>query len=118
MYKIVYLDQVEDDLKKLDKSVVKKILSRIETYLVQDPKGLGKQLTGEFQGYWRYRWGDYHHRRPAQYSCLLCQESERASDVRRRIHLSSDERESGGRYSDYFCYFNYAFSRHDRKFFK
>ena len=59
MYKIVYLDQVEDDLKKLDKSVVKKILSRIETYLVQDPKGLGKQLTGEFQGYWRYRWGDY-----------------------------------------------------------
>ncbi len=59
MYKVVYLDQVEDDLKKLDKSVVRKILVRIETYLVQDPKGLGKQLTGEFQGYWRYRWGDY-----------------------------------------------------------
>jgi mRNA interferase RelE/StbE len=59
MYKVVYLDQVEDDLKKLAKPVVKKILARIETYLVQDPKGLGKQLTGEFQGYWRYRWGDY-----------------------------------------------------------
>jgi mRNA interferase RelE/StbE len=59
MYKIVYLDQVEDDLKKLDKSLVKKILARIETYLAQDPKGLGKSLKGEFQGFWRYRWGDY-----------------------------------------------------------
>jgi mRNA interferase RelE/StbE len=59
MYKVVYLDQVEDDLKKLDKSVVRKILARIETYLAQDPKRLGKSLKGEFQGYWRYRWGDY-----------------------------------------------------------
>lgn len=59
MHKVVYLDQVEYDLKKLDRAAVKKILSRIETYLAQDPKGLGKQLTGEFQGYWRYRWGDH-----------------------------------------------------------
>jgi mRNA interferase RelE/StbE len=59
MYKVVYIDQVEDDLKKLDKSVVKKIFARIETYLAQDPKGLGKSLKGEFQGFWRYRWGDY-----------------------------------------------------------
>jgi mRNA interferase RelE/StbE len=59
MYKVVYLDQVEDDLKKLDKALVKKILARIETYLALDPKGLGKSLKGEFQGYWRYRWGDY-----------------------------------------------------------
>ncbi|MFH0940546.1 MAG: type II toxin-antitoxin system RelE/ParE family toxin [Candidatus Omnitrophota bacterium] len=59
MYKVVYLDQVEEDLKKLDKSVVRKILSRIETYLAQDPKRLGKSLKGDFQGFWRYRWGDY-----------------------------------------------------------
>ena len=59
MYKVVYLDSVEDDFKKLDKTVVKKILNRIETYLAQDPKGLGKSLKGEFQGYWRYRFGDY-----------------------------------------------------------
>jgi len=59
MYKIVYLDSVEDDLKKIDKTTVKKILNRIETYLAKDPKGLGKPLKGEFQGYWRYRWGDY-----------------------------------------------------------
>lgn len=59
MYKVVYLDQVEEDLKRLEKSTVKKILNRIENYLVVDPKGLGKPLKGEFHGYWRYRWGDY-----------------------------------------------------------
>ena len=58
-YKVVYLDGVEQDLKKLDKSIIKKILARIETYLASDPKELGKPLKGEFQGYWRYRWGDY-----------------------------------------------------------
>ena len=59
MYKVAYLDSIKEDLKKLDKAVVKKIISRIETYLAQDPKGLGKPLKGDFQGYWRYRWGDY-----------------------------------------------------------
>ncbi|MCX5667001.1 MAG: type II toxin-antitoxin system RelE/ParE family toxin [Candidatus Omnitrophica bacterium] len=59
MYKVVYLDQVEQDLKKLDKFIIKKILARIETYLAKEPKELGKPLKGEFQGYWRYRWGNY-----------------------------------------------------------
>jgi len=59
VYKVVYLNSVEEDLKKLDKTTVRKILNRIETYLACDPKELGKPLKGEFQGYWRYRWGDY-----------------------------------------------------------
>ncbi len=59
VYKVSYLDSIEEDLKKLDKSIAKKILNRIETYLAKDPKGLGKSLKGDFQGYWRYRWGDY-----------------------------------------------------------
>lgn len=59
MYKVVYLDSVEGDLKKLDKTTVKKIIARIEAYLAVDPMELGKPLKGEFQGYWRYRWGDY-----------------------------------------------------------
>jgi mRNA interferase RelE/StbE len=59
VYKVVYLDQIEEDLKHLDKSTAKKILKRIETYLASDPQRLGKPLKGEFQGYWRYRWGDY-----------------------------------------------------------
>ncbi len=59
MYKVVYLDSVEDDLRKIDKAAVRKILTRIEKHLAKDPKGLGKPLKGEFRGYWRYRWGDY-----------------------------------------------------------
>ncbi|MDP3041917.1 MAG: type II toxin-antitoxin system RelE/ParE family toxin [Candidatus Omnitrophota bacterium] len=59
MYKVAYLDSVEEDFKKLDKTTIRKILNRIETYLACDPKELGKPLKGEFQGYWRYRWGDY-----------------------------------------------------------
>lgn len=59
MYKVAYLNSVEEDLKKLDKATARKILNRIETYLACDPKKLGKPLKGEFQGYWRYRWGNY-----------------------------------------------------------
>jgi len=59
VYKVAYLNSVEEDLKKLDKTTVRKLLNRIETYLACDPKELGKPLKGEFQGYWRYRWGDY-----------------------------------------------------------
>ena len=59
MYKVVYLNRVEEDLKKLDKSTIKKILARIEGYLAANPKEAGKPLKGEFHGYWRYRWGDY-----------------------------------------------------------
>jgi len=59
VYKVVYLDSVEKDLQRIDKSLVKKILSKIEKYLAKDPKNLGKPLKGEFEGYWRFRFGDY-----------------------------------------------------------
>lgn len=59
MYKVVYLDRVEDDLRTIDRATVKKILSHIETYLAAAPKEVGKPLKGDFAGYWRYRWGDY-----------------------------------------------------------
>jgi len=59
VYEVVYLDSVERDLKKLDKSIVKRILNKIEATLAHDPKGLGKPLTGPFKGMWRYRTGDF-----------------------------------------------------------
>jgi mRNA interferase RelE/StbE len=59
VYKVVYLDSVEKDLEKLDRPTCKRILDKVETYLAKDPKGLGKALTGEFQGLWRYRVGDF-----------------------------------------------------------
>lgn len=59
MHKVVYLDSVEKDLEKLDRPTRKRILDKIEKYLAKDPKGLGKALTGGFQGLWRYRIGDF-----------------------------------------------------------
>jgi len=59
VYKVVYLDSVEKDLKRLDRPVRKRILDKIETHLAKDPQSLGKALAGEFQGLWRYRVGDF-----------------------------------------------------------
>jgi len=59
VYKVVYLDSVESDLKSLDKPIRKRLLDKIETVLVKDPEGLGKPLTGVFAGFWRYRMGDF-----------------------------------------------------------
>ena len=59
MYRVVYLDSVEEDLKKLDRPVLKRVLDKIEKHLAKDPKNLGKALTGPFKGLWRYRVGDF-----------------------------------------------------------
>ncbi len=34
-------------------------MDKIEKTLAQDPRGLGKALTGSFAGLWRYRIGDH-----------------------------------------------------------
>jgi len=58
-YRVLYDEKVQDDLRGLDKAEAKRILDRIETYLVRDPRRLGRLLKGEFNGLWRYRMGDY-----------------------------------------------------------
>jgi len=59
VYKVLYLDKVEKDLKRMDKPTCKAILNKIEHTLAKDPQGLGKALTGQFKGFWRYRFGNY-----------------------------------------------------------
>lgn len=59
VYNVVYDEKVYKDLKSLDKSIAKRILNQIETKLAADPVHLGKELTGEFKGYYRFRVGDY-----------------------------------------------------------
>lgn len=51
MYKVVYSDNIEKDLNALDKPIVRKILDKIETYLANDPIGLGKPLKEPFRVY-------------------------------------------------------------------
>lgn len=58
-YRVLYDDRVEDDLRSLDRTEARRILDRIETYLAEDPRHLGRPLRGVFRGLWRYRTGSY-----------------------------------------------------------
>ncbi|MCK4401696.1 type II toxin-antitoxin system RelE/ParE family toxin [bacterium] len=57
-YKIRYKSSVSHDLKKISKTMVSKIIDKLETSLAQNPYA-GKLLTGEFKGLYRLRVGDY-----------------------------------------------------------
>ena len=48
-------------LAKLDKTAQKKIIYFLEEEVLtsQNPRSLGKPLTGNLKGIWRYRIGDY-----------------------------------------------------------
>ncbi len=59
VYNVEYAEGIEKDLSKLDKSLRKRIIDKIENYLARDPQKLGKPLTGAFKGFWRYRFDDY-----------------------------------------------------------
>ena len=43
----------------MDKPLAAKIYQRVNGYLALDPTGLGKLLTADFSGLYRYRYGDY-----------------------------------------------------------
>ena len=60
-WKIEFDADVEKDLKKLGHTAQKKILSYLKDRLlsVANPRILGKPLTGDLSGIWRYRVGDY-----------------------------------------------------------
>jgi len=60
-YRVEYTDKAIKSLKKLDKSVLIMIKSWIEKNLVDtdDPRRLGKGLTSNRSGQWRYRVGNY-----------------------------------------------------------
>lgn len=58
--KVVYSKKAQKQLDKLDKS----IHNRIDSYMqrvadANDPRKLGKALSDNLKGYWRYRVGDY-----------------------------------------------------------
>jgi mRNA interferase RelE/StbE len=61
IWKIEFDSDVEKDLRKLGHTAQKKILTYLKDKLMlaEDPRRLGKPLSGEFSGLWRYRVGDY-----------------------------------------------------------
>jgi mRNA interferase RelE/StbE len=58
IYKLLFDDKVTKDLKKIDKAWQKKILKKIKTTLIDNPKS-GKKLIGNLSSYYRIRVGDY-----------------------------------------------------------
>ena len=59
MFKVLWEKQAINDLKKLDKILAKKIVQRVDSYLLKNPLKLGKLLSAEYKGLYRYRYGDY-----------------------------------------------------------
>lgn len=61
MYKVVYSKSAVKTLKKLDKPTAKLLTEWIKKNLdgTDDPRKLGKSLTGERSNEWRYRKGNY-----------------------------------------------------------
>lgn len=60
-WKIEFDSDVEKDLKKLGHTAQKRIINYLKEKIIpaEDPRLLGKPLTGDLNGIWRYRVGDY-----------------------------------------------------------
>ena len=61
MYRVMFKDKAERDLKKLDPKVKDKILAWVERFLVgtENPRAYGKALQGKYSGLWCYRVSNY-----------------------------------------------------------
>lgn len=61
VWKVKYSDGAKRELKKLDKLAARRILDYMDERVgrLEDPRVLGKALTGNLGTYWRYRVGDY-----------------------------------------------------------
>ena len=58
VYKIIFKESVEKDLKKINKKDIIKIKNKINNDLSKNP-GKNKQLKGVFKGIYSYRMGNY-----------------------------------------------------------
>jgi mRNA interferase RelE/StbE len=60
-WRIEYLSAARRQLKRLDPQISRRILGFMRELVEseKDPRAIGKALTGELAGLWRYRLGDY-----------------------------------------------------------
>ncbi|MEK6746754.1 MAG: type II toxin-antitoxin system RelE/ParE family toxin [Pseudomonadota bacterium] len=59
IYTVKWDEDALEDLSSLGKTEAIRIVKKIESHLVKDPLNLGKPLTGNLSGLYRYRIGDY-----------------------------------------------------------
>ena len=58
-YNIFLLGEALKELSSFDKKTAERILYKVSTHLVKSPAKLGKQLKGEYAGFFKYRIGDW-----------------------------------------------------------
>jgi mRNA interferase RelE/StbE len=60
-WRVEFLPDALKQLSKLDKPVARRIVDYLESRVAEsaDPRSVGKGLTGNRSGKWRYRVGDY-----------------------------------------------------------
>jgi mRNA interferase RelE/StbE len=61
VWRVEYAESVQKDVRKLDPQERKRVREFLEGKVAEldDPRSLGKPLSGSFSGLWRYRVGDY-----------------------------------------------------------
>ncbi len=59
IYQIRWDTEALEDLRALGSAEARRIIKKVETHLVKAPLNLGKPLSGNFSGIYRYRIGDY-----------------------------------------------------------
>lgn len=60
-YKLVISDDVKKQFKKMDKHIALMLAKDMKKQLdnLTNPRQIGKALTGQYKGLWRYRIGNY-----------------------------------------------------------
>jgi len=59
LYKVLWSEIARNDLPSINRNIALKLEEKINNYLAQAPKELGKALVGKYSGLYRYRYGDY-----------------------------------------------------------
>ena len=60
-YTLLYNEKARKQLKKMDKRISYMLAQRLKSMLdgIENPRSIGKALTGQYKGLWRYRVGNY-----------------------------------------------------------
>jgi len=58
-YTVRWDSEALEDLDELGHAEARRIVGKVESHLVKDPLNLGKPLSGNLSGLYRYRIGDY-----------------------------------------------------------
>jgi mRNA interferase RelE/StbE len=61
VWTIEYLTSVKKELRKLDRQVARRIVDFMDNRIasLENPRNIGLALSGQYEGLWRYRVGDY-----------------------------------------------------------